>query len=533
MPLSPILFHAVRLGNRVVRSLVVWIPSWSVVAAERDDQEPEAQSGLPLAVVHKGLIRECSDAAHLEGVRAGMKRREAQQVCPQLVMLAHRPERDAAFFDRIIIQLSDYVPDHALLNPGMVLFRARGLRRFYGSEERAGQVLRNFLVHDVGLQDTRVGVADSVFAAVMAATHSSKSAPLRIIEPGQAPAFLATLQLDVLDHHNTVSLLTRLGLSTLGEFVGLGVDVIRERFGATGEHLYHLAQGGGAVAPILTGAPFDVSETIELAEPYLVVEQLAFAIKQTTEQYLERLRNADRVCTRVRITLIFDNHHESSREWLHPRFFTAPELIDRVRWQLEHAAKETLPSDDVSPGVVRVSYEVLAPEDRATHEPGLWGSGPDSRVHHVLSRVQSMLGASGVLTAHSQPSRSSLETHVLTPWGDKASAQENQGPLPGVLPKPLPATVFQRAHKIDLLDTQGHPVIVLGQRLSNPPQLMTLGSNRLQVSSWAGPWPVVEKWWDPSTTRHEYRLQLLDERGVGWLVTASSDNTWYLEARYD
>jgi protein ImuB len=533
MPPSPILLHTARLGNRVTRSLVVWIPSWSVVAAERDDKEPEAQPGLPLAVVHKGLIRECSDTARLDGVRAGMKRREAQQLCPQLVVLAYRPERDAAFFDRIIIQLSDYVPDHALLNPGMVLFRARGLRRFYGSEERAGQVLQNFLVRDVGLRDTRVGVADSVFAAVMAATHSSKSAPLRIIEPGQSPAFLATLQLDVLDDQNTVSLLTRLGLRTLGDFVGLGADVIRERFGATGEHLYRLAQGNDAATLALNSAPLDVSETIELPEPHLVVEQLAFAIKHKTEQYLERLRDADRVCTRVHIILIFDNHHESSREWLHPRFFTAPELIDRVRWQLEHTAKDNLPSDGVSPGVIRVRYEALSPEDRATHEPGLWGSGPDSRVHHVLSRVQSMLGASGVLTAHSQPSRHSFETHVLTPWGDKALRQENHGPLPGVLPKPLPATVFQSPHKIDLLDAQGHPVIVLGQRLSHPPTLMTLGFNRLQVSSWAGPWPVVEKWWDATTTRHDYRLQLLDERGVGWLATTSSNNTWYLEARYD
>lgn len=516
-----------------VRSLVVWIPDWSVVAAKRDDQEPEAQPGLPLAVVHKGMIRECSAVARHTGVRVGMKRREAQQACPQLVVLAYRPDRDAAFFDRIIIDLSNYVPDHALLNPGTVLFHARGLGRFYGTEERAGQVLRNFLVHDVGLEDARVGVADSVFAAVMAATHSSVDAPLRIIAPGSTPAFLATLPLQVLDDPHTVSLLTRLGLRTLGEFVDLGVDVIRERFGATGEHLYRLAHGGDQATPAVTGAPLDVLEIIELSESYVVVDQVAFAVKHRTEQYLERLHSADRVCAKVRIILVFDNHHEHSREWLHPRFFTASELIDRVRWQLEHIARENTTPGDVTPGVIRVSYEALSPEDRATHEPGLWGSGPDSRVHHVLSRVQSMVGVSGVLTAHSQPSRHSLETHVLTPWGDKAVEQEHQGPLPGVLPKPLPATVFRHAHKIDLLDGNGHPVTILGHNLSHPPRLMAIGQHRRGVASWAGPWPVVEKWWDATAKRQEYRLQLLDDRGIGWLATTNSESSWHLEARYD
>lgn len=516
-----------------MRSLVVWIPEWSVIAACWDDHEPDALADTPLAVVHKGLVRECSTLAHEAGVRVGMKRREAQHACRDLVVLSYRPERDAAFFDRVLISLSEYVPDHALLSPGMVLFYARGLARFYGSEEKAAQLVRRVVLAEENISDVRVGVADDVFSAVMAATHSTRDNPLRIIEPGESGAFLARLPVSVLDDEHVVSLVSRLGITTLGEFVALGEETVRERLGRTGEQWYRLARGEHGGVPPTRGAPLDLRYAIELPESYGVVDQVAFAIKRQTEEYLARLRAADLMCTRVRITIFFDNNHEHTRLWLHPRFFTEAELVDRVRWQLEQYARDGVFSGDFPPGVIRVHYETLSPEDRVAHEPGLWGAGPDSKVHHVLSRVQGMVGASGVVMANTRVSRSSQDTQVLTPWGEKAVPPEHTGPLPGALPKPLPATVFQQAKTIDLLDDHHHPVVLVGHTLSGPPHRMSLGSTQRTLVSWAGPWPVAERWWEPHHARYYYRLQLLDDHGIGWLVTASPDNVWHLEARYD
>jgi len=512
---------------------VLWVPSWPLVAACWDEQEPEVTDGVPLAVVHKGVVRDCSTLARQDGVRVGMKRREAQHVSRNLVVLAYRPERDSAFFDRVVIALSEYVPDHALLSPGMVLFYARGLSRFYGSEEKAAQVLRRVVCTEMNIPDVRVGVADDVFSAVMAATQSLPEDPLRFIKPGQSEHFLANLPVAVLDDEHTVALLHRLGVATLGQFVALGPDSVRERFGHTGEHLHRLASGLHPEAPPTQSAPLDLRCAIELPEAYALVDQVAFAVKQETEEYLRRLRAAERVSTRVRITVFFDNHQEHQRLWLHPRFFTAPELVDRVRWQLEQCSRDGVSSGDFPPRVIRVSYETFAPEDRVAHEPGLWGAGPDARVHHVLSRVQAMVGASGVLMAHTRASRVSRDTQVLTPWGDKALEDESTGPLPGALPKPLPATVFRQAKHIDLLDDDSKPVTLVGHALSAPPQWMGITSNTRVIVSWAGPWPVMEKWWDPSHARYNYRLQLLDDQGIGWLVTAEKDNVWFLEARYD
>lgn len=516
-----------------MRNLVLWVPSWPLVAACWDEQEPEVTADIPVAVMHKGVVRDCSTLARQDGVRVGMKRREAQHACRNLTLVAYRPERDSAFFDRVVIALSDYVPDHALLSPGMVLFYARGLSRFYGSEEKAAQVLRRVVCTEMNIPDVRVGVADDVFSAVMAATQSLPQAPLRFIKPGQSERFLADLPLAVLEDDHTVGLLTRLGVATLGEFVALGSDTVRERFGPTGEHLYRLASGAQSETPPTRSAPLDLRCVIELPEAYALVDQVAFAVKQQTEEYLTRLRAAGCVSTRVRITVFFDNHQEHQRVWLHPRFFTAPELVDRVRWQLEQCSREGVLSGDFPPRVIRVCYETFAPEDRGAHEPGLWGSGPDARVHHVLSRVQAMVGASGVLMAHTQASRVSRDTQVLTPWGDKALEDDHTGPLPGALPKPLPATVFRQATHIDVLDDDRKPVTLVGHALSAPPQWIAIANTTRAIVSWAGPWPVMEKWWDPSRARYNYRLQLLDDHGIGWLATAEKDSVWYLEARYD
>jgi protein ImuB len=97
----------------------------------------------------------------------------------------------------------------------------------------------------------------------------------------------------------------------------------------------------------------------------------------------------------------------------------------------------------------------------------------------------------------------------------------------------LPATVFRQAKHIDLLDDDSKPVTLVGHALSAPPQRMGISSNTRAIVSWAGPWPVMEKWWDPSHARYNYRLQLLDDQGIGWLVTAEKNNVWFLEARYD
>jgi hypothetical protein len=62
-----------------IRQLVVWCPDWPVVAAAA---QLGLSSELPLAVFERGEVFACSTMARVEGVRRGMRRRDASARCP-------------------------------------------------------------------------------------------------------------------------------------------------------------------------------------------------------------------------------------------------------------------------------------------------------------------------------------------------------------------------------------------------------------------------------------------------------------------
>ena len=516
----------------MARTLVLWIPAWPVIAAQCDDELPGAVRGAALALIHKGAVVACSPEASVSGVRVGMKRRDAQMRCPGLSVLPDSPERNRRVFDQVLLALQDTVSQHTLVEPGMLAFGARGLSRFYGGEEASAIALVSALSSSEQGFHSRVGISDDLFSAVMAAQQTDPAHPIRIVEPGVSSAFLAGLPISVLDDASAVSLLSRLGVNTLGECVALGESALRERFGTAGEQIYRLASGRDGTWLSPHNSPVDTSESIALLEPLHLIDQLAFSIRHATENYHRRLFSAGVVCTRVRITIGFDSGQPYVRTWLHPRFFSASELVDRVRWQLESLARDSAGLGEQPPGVVSVRFEALRPEHLGVHEPGLWGQGPDSRVHHVLSRVQGIVGAHGVLSASSATSRFPGGTQVLTTWGEKTTDGE-VGPLPGALPEPFPGTVFALPPEVALHDAKGRTVLIDKAELSASPASLVLGSRRLDLVSWAGPWPVTERWWDPAKARYAHRLQVLDERGIGWLLTTSEGHQWRIEARYD
>jgi len=54
------------------------------------------------------------------------------------------------------------------------------------------------------------------------------------------------------------------------------------------------------------------------------------------------------------------------------------------------------------------------------------------------------------------------------------------------------------------------------------------------IESWAGPWPVDERWWNAESARHVVRCQLVDVRGRAYLVScALPTGRWQVEAIYD
>jgi len=108
-------------------------------------------------------------------------------------------------------------------------------------------------------------------------------------------------------------------------------------------------------------------------------------------------------------------------------------------------------------------------------------------------------------------------------------------PWPGHLPAPAPSVLIDPPRPVQVLDATGRTVTVDERGVvPSPPATFVLGRESLPVTSWAGPWPVDERWWTPDATVKVARFQLVDVQGRAYLVTyATASQRWALTATYD
>jgi protein ImuB len=510
------------------RCLVIWCPDWPVRAA---GEEAGIDPAVPLALVEHGLVHACSRAARAAGVQRGLKVREAQSRCAALVVLPLVPAVDARRFEPVLAALEAGIPTVQVVRPGLVVIRATGPARFFGGEESAaGEALH--LLAEAGVPDARAGIADGPFTAEQAARAAS---PIRIVPPGEGAAFLAPLPVSVLGMPALVGLLARLGVRTLGGLAALPEGSVRDRFGPEGEAAHRVAAGLDPRRVRARVVPADRDRRQAFEPPLERIDQIAFALKRTAEAFLADLAADLLVCTALTVELVADDPSSASgqrgarhrRTWLHPRSFTPLDVIDRVRWQLEAAGLEA--------AITEVVLHPEAVDEAANHEQGLWGGGPGERIHHALSRVQSLLGHEAVLTPIRSGGRLTADRTVLAPWGEqRVPPRSPEAPWPGRLPGFAPTAVLGDRPHVVLHDPAGREVAMDDRdTMSNPPAVLVApGRAATRVEAWAGPWPLEERWWDASSAVRLHRMQVACADGSAWLL-AHDDTGWWAEARYD
>lgn len=511
------------------RLLVLWAPDWPVLAHARSHRLPD---DAPIALVDKGLVFACSESARAEGVARGQRIREAQSRCPRLQVLRYDPALDARAFEPVLTALEQVLPGLHPLRPGTVAVRARGPARYYGGEQAAALTVLG-TVAGLGVEPARVGIAEGLFAAERAARWNASPDQRVTIVPGdQTAAFLAPLPVSLLEEPELVSLLPRLGIRTLGDFAALGEHDVVTRFGPLGARLHALAGGRDPRPATPRIPPRDVDAQVDFEPALDRVDQVAFGVRVASDDFVNALLAQRLVCTALRVELIGERGEASERVWLHPRSFSAAEVVDRVRWQLQGA--------ELHSPVTRVRLSPEAVDPVGAHERGLWGTGPDENVHSGLSRVQGMVGHRGVLTATPSGGRTPAERQTLVPWGDRPPALDGVGardprrPWPGALPPPAPATVYELPRQIAVQDARGRPVAVDERgTLSAPPVAMVSPTGaRRALTAWAGPWPLEQRWWDAAAARSTNRFQAVDGEGVAWLLVLDEEG-WWAEGRYD
>jgi protein ImuB len=350
----------------MARVLVIWCPDWPVAAAGVPATEP-------VAVLDAGRILACSVAARAEGVRPGQRRRQAQECCPELELIAHDPDRDARAFEPVLVAVESLTPRIEVLRPGECAFPARGAARYHGGEATLTAKVLATVDQVLGvLGRCQVGIADGRFAASLAARHAphpdptardlaSRASPAGpatrgpaadpasrvptvdpasrgptadpasrdtaadglaagrhwIVPSGETLGFLASFPVEVLERSELTDLLIRLGLRTLGDLAALPRVAMAARFGPEGIRAHRLATGLDEHPRASRRPPPELGVAAELDPPVTRVDVAAFAAKSLADELVDRLERLGLACTRLRIEVETEHGEMLARVWRH------------------------------------------------------------------------------------------------------------------------------------------------------------------------------------------------------------------------
>lgn len=514
------------------RMLVVWCPDWPVTAASAASAQ---LPGRPVAVVTGTLVVAVGASARAEGVRRGMRRREAQGRCPDLVVLPDDPGRDARLFEPVAVAVEELAVGVEVVRAGIVAVPARGPAGYFGGEEAAAERIIDQVALRTGAE-CQVGVADGLFAAVLAARRGL------IVAPGASAEFLAPLSVGELhrpdegqDRAELVDLLRRLGLRTLGAFAAVPEHDVATRFGAAAVVAHRLAGGRQERPPARRRPSPELSVTQVLDPPVDRIDAAAFAARHLAERLHATLAAHGLACTRLGIHASTAHGDERERVWRCAEPLTPAGIADRVRWQLDGWLRDAV----LSAGITTLRLDPVEVIEGTTLQLDLWrGEGraeADERAARAMVHVQGLLGPDAVVTPVLGGGRTPADRVRLVPWGDeRVPAADPAAPWPGVLPAPSPATVPPTPLPATVVATSGAPVtLTVRDELTDPPARVTVGGRTGRVSAWAGPWPTDERWW--TSTARRARIQVLVEENDRQtaLLLALAGERWTVEGVYD
>lgn len=529
-----------------MRTLALWFPDWPIQVARHsnralalvsvpggDTVDEKKDRGALLA----GKIMLADAQCRAAGIRRGMPVRHAVSLLPQIELMVYSPARDAQVFEHVLHALADNAIGIEIMRPGLVVIQADAATRYYGSEEKAVQLLIDAATSALDFSvDVNVGIADELATAVLAAR-----VPF-VVPPGKSQDFLKALPLSALKVEpcldidaEVVDTLMDIGVRTFADLLRLPASDIMARFGAAGIHCWEIAAGKEQARSSGSTPTEDLSISFVAEPPIDRVDQAAFIARQLAAQLHETLKAAGKVCLRLRISAEDSHGRVMERIWRTREPLSEDATMDRVRWQLDswvrlNAEEHERESAEEAPAGIELiiiePVEVAIPDSRS-----LWGEEEDAQARRAIARVQSTLGIDAVVQPQLQAGRGVAERIGFVPYGE--DRKNDQGLWPGRIPGPLPTRIAHPASRVSLVDEHGQAIRINEQALlSGVPHELIRANKRYQLAGWAGPWPV-EGIASGLTRGGVYlaRLQCISTDNHGWLLVWVK-NSWRVEADY-
>jgi protein ImuB len=464
----------------MARTLCVWFPDWPL-------RRPDSPPGRPVQVVDDaGTVVAATPYAVAAGVRVGMRRRQAEVLCPGAVTLLADPGAEAVAFEPVATAIEDVVPRMEMASPGLVYLPAAGAARYYGGEDALVARLAAALEAVAG-PGGRIGLADGPFAARRAA-GAAADGPVIVADTA---AFLAGLDVAALGVEELADTFRWLGVHTLGDLAALPRAAVASRFGTTGLDAHRIASGEDRpVTP--RRIPEGVFVEDEFETPLDDLDRAAFAARSLAGRLLEAVAPTGGMPHRVEVEAEPASGPVRSRTWRSAHPFSEVELAERVRWQI----RAWVEAGGVPGGIVRLRLIPADLSDRGRQLRLDEDAASQDDARRALSRAQGLVGPDSVLMAAPQGGRDPGERVHWYRWGEQpgARALDEKAPWPGRLPEPSPALVPPDPRPFEVEWEGGFPTRV------------RLGSRWEAVLGWAGPWRRTGRWWDGEPAADRYQV---------------------------
>ena len=469
------------------------------------------------AIDNRNHVVAVNKAAVIAGIRVGMRRREAEAVCPTVVTIEHDPGAEMVRFERVAVTVETLIPRIEVVIPGLILAPVTGAVRYFGGESSlVDRVAKE--VEAVAGQGFRMGLAAGPFAARRAAEIATETDPIFVVDDDAA--FRASLDVAALESEDMAAVFRWLGIDTLGGLASLPREAVVSRFGPDGLRAHRLASGEDRETYSRVIAE-DLSIEEKFEPPLENLEQAAFVARGLAYQLLTSPALRGSIPHRIEVEAEAADGAVRNRTWRSADPFNEAMLAERVRWQLQ-AWLDTVRLRS-GPGIrgglvrLRITPADLSDDGRqlALDEDAL----TLAEAQRAFAQTQAIVGDDNVLQAIPQGGRDPEERALWYRWGEPPPAPQldPQAPWPGRIPAPLPTLVPTEPYPLEVEWDNGIPTRV------------RLGSRWVEIISWAGPWRKVGRWWDGEHPADRYQLVT----SAGAFLCAVVEGKTFLAGVYD
>lgn len=448
-----------------------------------------------LAAPERGrmVIRALSPGAAAEGVTVNMVLADARALYPDLEVFDYEPHRAEKLLKRLAEQCLRYTPMAGVDLPDGLILDASGCTHLWkGERPYMGEIAGK--LKGAGY-DVRMAMADTIGTAWAVARYGTDGA---VVAPGGQLAALMPLPPAALRLDRAITeRMQKLGLTHIGDFVGMPRTVLRRRFGE--QLLNRIGQALGTspepLEPVRPPAPY--AERLPCLEPVRTRKAIEMALETLLEMLTRNLLE-DGMGLRKAVFRSFRIDGKVQQIGI------GTGRPSRDRHHLFRLFGEKIGT--IAPGLGIELFILEAPvvEDLDARQEKLWndsGAYESTEIGNLLDRIATRAGHDAIRRylpdEHHWPERS------IRP----ATSYDEQPAIPWPIGEPRPIYLLP----------EPEPIRVSAPVPDYPPMVFVYKGKRHKVKKADGPERIEREWWiETGPQRDYYRVE--DEDGARyWL----------------